>query len=65
MFSHIPFIGCSFENFNNFIKDRKLGAFVDKDENGKFIAKKWINTENFNEDYFNELLSRVKKYKNI
>jgi hypothetical protein len=64
VFPHTFYWLRSFKNFNDFIKDRKLGAFVFKDENDRFIAKKWINTENSDKDYFNELLRRVENYRN-
>lgn len=64
VFPHTFYWLRSFMNFNDFIKDRNLGAFVDKDENDKFIAKEWINTENSEKDYFKELLRRVEHYKN-
>ncbi len=65
VFPHTFYWLRSFEDFNNFIKNRNLGAFVYKDENEKFIAKKWTSTENFDIEYFEELLRRVKKYKNL
>lgn len=63
VFPHTFYWLRSFMNFNNFIKARNLEAFVDKDKNGNFIANKWTYTENFDKEYFDELLKRVKKYK--
>ncbi|WMJ86746.1 hypothetical protein [Anaerocolumna sp. MB42-C2] len=63
VFPHTFYWLRSFKNFNDFIKDRNLGAFVDKDENDQFIAKEWINTESSEKGYFKELLRRVENYK--
>lgn len=54
---------CSFNDFDSFITNRKLQAFVDKDENGNFEAKKWTDTEDFDKSYFEELIKRIKEYK--
>ena len=37
--------------------------FVEKNEYDKFTANVWTKESSFNQDYFDELLLRVKKYK--
>lgn len=56
---------CSFKDFNDFIVRRNLQAFVKKDINGNYYAKRWTNDDenSFNQSYFNELIKRIQKYR--
>lgn len=53
---------CSFDDFNSFIKERKLGAFVNE-TNGEFKAKQWTDTKKFDDKYFKKLIIRTQKYR--
>lgn len=65
IFPHTFYWLRSYENYNCFIRERNLGAFVNKDKNDQFVATKWTNTDNFDLEYFTELLIRVNKYKKL
>lgn len=53
---------CSFGNFNNFIVERNLEAFVNNTE-GKLKAELWTETKKFDEEYFKKLISKTHKYR--
>lgn len=55
---------CSFGDFDSFIKERKLEAFVN-DTKGKFKAEQWtdIDKKKFYDKYFKELIIRTQKYR--
>lgn len=53
---------CSFGDFNSFIRERKLGAFVNN-INGNFKAEQWTDTKKFDDKYFKELIIRTEIYR--
>lgn len=67
IFPHTFYWLQSFNSFDEFISKRNFEAFIDLDTNNNFIAQNWIGNDNntFNQEYYKELLHRVKKYKKI
>ncbi len=54
----------SFKNFNDFIIKRNLEVFVKK-ENNNYKAELWTSKKEVSKEYFEVLLEKIKKYKNI
>lgn len=52
-----------FGSFKEFIEKRNLSVFVSKGNQVSYIAEKWTDSNQFDKEYYNELLTRVKKYK--
>ena len=60
IFPHTFYWLLSFNSFQNFIAKRNLKAFVSDVSD----ITKWVEGASFSEEYYHELLKRVKTYKN-
>ncbi len=53
---------CSFKDFDDFVKQRKLQPFVEE-RSGIYIAKQWTSSKKFDKEYYNELMKHIKDYR--